>query len=151
MIYNILEACGVSDPANRNIIYQQIKDFHALFQDPSNLIQNNHKVQDTIQEYGIYALNIPSRKKAIDTLYLLEDYGLFLVPVGVLEQWLKSFNIKGRKSEWIGEILDKLGQDENDANYVKPKNDDIWFFMDNIAKWLNGNRSEKKDMEQIYC
>ena len=66
-------------------------------------------------------MNIPSRKKAIDTLYLLEDYGLFLVPVGVLEQWLKSFNIKGRKSEWIGEILDKLGQDENDANYVNPK------------------------------
>ena len=64
VIYNILEACGVSDLANRNIIYQQIKDFHALFQDPSNLIQNNHKNSGTIPRVWNICFEYSLKKKS---------------------------------------------------------------------------------------
>jgi hypothetical protein len=76
-------------------------------------------------------------KEALQNLFdKLADYGLFVVPNGELESWLKSLQAKGHGPSWLVEVFEKMGEDPNTSEYVKPSEGDVWEFLENISKWF---------------
>ena len=74
----------------------------------------------------------------------LVTYGVFLVPVGELEQWgLAGASKKGR--EWVEAAFEAMGSDPTDGGYFTPPDDvssdagapagDIWSFVAQIKGW----------------
>jgi len=85
---------------------------------------------------GINLLD-PSDKEAAESLFSkLGKYGLFTVSNGELESWLPELNATGHGPNWLVEIFEKMGEDPEDENYLKPTNSDVWKFIENIGKWL---------------
>lgn len=71
----------------------------------------------------------------------MAEYGVFIVPVGELEDWLAPLGCKPPKDEkskgkWLREALDRLGQDPQSEAYVRPDKGDIWDFMRAINAWI---------------
>jgi hypothetical protein len=67
----------------------------------------------------------------------VKKYGIFVVPVGTVERWLRDLNVEVRNEKWISKILDKM-EEEN----VKPIDNDVWKFMEEINEWImDTNRS----------
>lgn len=64
----------------------------------------------------------------------LEEYGIFLVPVGELERWDTSLDVK--KSRWLEKKFEAMGRDPEAPDYVTPTNEGEWAFMDKIAAWI---------------
>ncbi|VVH62873.1 hypothetical protein BSPWISOX_2933 [uncultured Gammaproteobacteria bacterium] len=85
---------------------------------------------------GVNILN-NTDKEALQNLFdKLADYGLFVVPNGELESWLKSLQASGHGPDWLVEVFEKMGEDPNTSEYVKPSEGDVWEFLENISKWL---------------
>lgn len=71
----------------------------------------------------------------------MAEYGVFIVPVGELEDWLGPLGCKPPKDEkgkgkWLREAIEKLGQDPQAEAYVKPVKGDIWDFMREVNSWI---------------
>jgi hypothetical protein len=76
-------------------------------------------------------------KEACKNLFdQLAQYGLFVVEGGELESWLKSLQASGHGPPWLVDIFEKMGEDPESTNYVKPTNGDVWKFLSNIKGWL---------------
>jgi ABC-type arginine transport system ATPase subunit len=86
---------------------------------------------------GISALQGEGRAGADSLLSELASYGVFLVPKGVLENWLAGLGVMGHRSEWLVGVFSKLGSDETSNSFVKAGSDDVWEFVDRIAMWAN--------------
>jgi len=92
--------------------------------------------KDMKREGGIKILN-EEDKEALSNLFLkLSEYGLFVVPNGELESWLKRLNARGHGPNWLVEIFEKIGEDPNSEEYVKPEEGDVWGFIEEISKWF---------------
>lgn len=65
----------------------------------------------------------------------LAEHGVFVVPVGTLESWLKHLDIRGESSEWVVNCLEKLGADPSNPSYVHPDKGDVWDFIRRVARW----------------
>lgn len=65
-------------------------------------------------------------------------YGIFLVPVGELEDWFSYLGSKPStdKSKWLRRTLDKLGVDPHSDDYARPTDEDIWDFMRQVNRWI---------------
>jgi predicted ATPase len=77
-------------------------------------------------------------------LYLrtLADYGIFVIPNGEIESWLREFGIGGHATEWLVPMFERLGSDPEAANYVQAGYGDVWDFLQGIRDWLlNPNRA----------
>lgn len=94
------------------------------------------KEQKAYQQGGIDSLSQVDRQAAEKFIKDYAEYGLFIVPKGVLESWLKDLGVEKRKSDWLIAIFERMGSDPNDPAYVKPARDDVWLFMENIKKWF---------------
>lgn len=70
----------------------------------------------------------------------LADYGLFVVPNGELESWLTQLNASGHGPNWLVEVFEKMGEDPNSHDYLKPSNDDVWGFIEKISTWFLNSR-----------
>jgi hypothetical protein len=73
----------------------------------------------------------------------LAGYGIFLVPVGELENWLSALGLKrsNEKFKWLRQALDRMGIDPEAEGYARPTSDDIWQFVREINRWvLDPNR-----------
>jgi hypothetical protein len=103
--------------------------FSALVTSPSGEVP--------IKSLGITALNRPDRARAEAFLDALAVYGLFLVPVGEVESWLRSLGVGGHASAWLTKLLSQIGQFESDSNYLKPGLDNVWRFLEDIARWVD--------------
>ncbi len=80
----------------------------------------------------------PSDKEAAENLFSkLGEYGLFTVPNGELESWLLELNVTGHGPNWLVEMFEKMGEDPESADYLKPTNSDVWDFIEDIGKWLS--------------
>jgi hypothetical protein len=68
----------------------------------------------------------------------MADYGVFLVPVGELEDWLSTLGLKRstEKLKWLHQALDRLGIDPEAEGYARPAKDDIWQFVREINRWI---------------
>lgn len=136
-IINLLSACDCLD---HNIVYSQIATVRELWKDSKNLV----KPYMNIKEDGIYALRPTKRKIAEGLLKNLNNYGLFPVPVGELEGWLKDLGIQKKKTEWLIEIFESMGNDETQNKYVRPGKGDVWRFIDQICAWIKNFQPESR-------
>ncbi len=66
----------------------------------------------------------------------LDKYGIFAVRNGEVENWLENLNVPGDKTKWTIAMLNRLGSDPADANYIMPGDNDVWAFMRSIAIWV---------------
>ncbi|MED4057448.1 AAA family ATPase [Niallia taxi] len=93
----------------------------------------NMKRQD-----GIFAPGLPLEIfEAAEYLFnQLNEYGLFVVRKGELESWLKHLNVYGHSPKWLIDVFEKMGENPDSDEYLKPSDDDVWNFIETIGKWL---------------
>lgn len=97
--------------------------------------------KDMKADGGVNILPSTDKQAAEQLLQTLAEYGVFVVPYGELEQWLTALCIPGKKTEWTVAMLERLGSDPTDSNYVQPSAGDVWDFMSNVVSWVrNGAR-----------
>jgi ABC-type cobalamin/Fe3+-siderophores transport system ATPase subunit len=89
--------------------------------------------------------NIPAdeRDAAQSLISNLADYGVFLVPVGEVEDWLGSLGVpRTPKDRWLVEIFERMGEDPTAPEYVHPDTGDVWNYIRMVARWI-GNPHRK--------
>ena len=79
----------------------------------------------------------PEREAAEQLLKQLEEYGIFVVPTGELESWLKPLGASGHGPGWLVDAFQRMGEDPGSPTYVVPKDDDVWRFMATVKEWLS--------------
>ena len=84
---------------------------------------------------SIYSLPPGVKEAAEDLLQQLSEYGLFVVPNGELESWLQQLEVSGHGPEWLVKIFEKMGENPDMPDYIKPEDGDVWDFMGGIKKW----------------
>jgi methionyl-tRNA synthetase len=62
----------------------------------------------------------------------LKQYGMFIVPVGELEDWFANKTIQDATGIWLVDVLQHM---EN-AQF-KPGNDEIWKFVRLVNEWIS--------------
>ena len=88
------------------------------------------------REGGIGILAGADRTSAEDLLEQLRSYGVFVVPGGELESWVKSLGASGHGPTWLIDVFERMGEDPVDPSYLRPTDDDVWAFMRDIRAWL---------------
>lgn len=97
--------------------------------------------RDMKRDGGITILDRKDQEAATSLLTQLSDYGIFVVPGGELESWLKYLNCSGHGPSWLINIFEKMGEDPDKVDYLKPSSDDVWSFLSQLKVWLsNPNR-----------
>jgi hypothetical protein len=93
--------------------------------------------KDMKRDGGIAILSGQERESAANLLEKLAEYGLFVVPGGELECWLKPLGAIKHGPPWLIDIFEKMGEDPEDPSYVKPTEGDVWAFLGLAKKWLS--------------
>jgi hypothetical protein len=96
--------------------------------------------RDMKRDGGVAILAGPDEEAARNLLGQLSEYGIFVVAGGELESWLKPIGANGHGPPWLISIFEKMGEDPDHADFVKPSSDDIWKFLSQVKAWLG--RSE---------
>lgn len=92
--------------------------------------------KDMKRDGGIAILDVSDREAAENLLRQLADYGVFVVPGGELESWLKHLGATGHGPSWLVNVFERMGEDPESADYVKPTTADVWQFMSVMKAWL---------------
>lgn len=85
---------------------------------------------------GIKILDTNNKEALTNLFSKLAEYGLFVVPNGELESWLPHLNATGHGPSWLVKIFELMGEDPNSETYIKPENNDVWSFIENISQWF---------------
>ncbi len=85
---------------------------------------------------GLSILPVIDREAAENLLGQLADYGIFIVPGGELESWMKHLAVSGHGPTWLINLFERMGEDSLAADFVKPTNDDVWKFVSQAKAWL---------------
>lgn len=92
-------------------------------------------------EGGIDLLSGDDKEACSNFLDQLKEYGAFIIKKGELESWLKNLRGSGHGLKWLIDIFSKMGENPDSADFIKPKNDDVWNFVGEIKSWIeNVNR-----------
>lgn len=92
---------------------------------------------DMKRDGGISALPDDEREAAENLLNQLAEYGLFVVANGELEYWLKHLGATGHGPKWLVEIFEKMGENPEHPDYIKPEIGDVWAFIERIKNWTS--------------
>ncbi|EXE76230.1 hypothetical protein [Acinetobacter sp. 1578804] len=92
--------------------------------------------QNMKRDGGINILTGSDREALSNLFEKLAEYGLFVVPYGELESWLKELNISGHGPNWLIGIFEAMGEDPSSHSYIKPKEEDVWAFITSIRNWF---------------
>jgi len=92
--------------------------------------------KDMKRDGGLQILQPADRQAAEDLLAQLRLYGIFVVPGGELESWMKKLGATGHGPSWLIDMFQKMGEDPANPAYVRPSSDDVWAFLGEIRKWL---------------
>lgn len=92
--------------------------------------------QDMKRDGGTSILHGTDREAAENLLRQLAEYGIFVVPRGELESWLRQLGATGHGPQWLIDIFERMGEDPNVIGYVEPSVGDIWEFIAGIKAWL---------------
>ncbi len=84
-------------------------------------------------------MSTPDKGRAEAFLAELEKYGLFLVRSGELESWLPSVGAQGHGPEWLVDLFSRIGQSEDDSDYLHPETGDVWQFLDAVSNWAQNS------------
>jgi len=85
---------------------------------------------------GVAILPQPDQEAALNLLSQLAEYGIFVVPGGELESWLKPLAAPGHGPSWLIGVFEKMGEDPGAHDFQKPSDDDVWAFMRTMKAWL---------------
>lgn len=92
--------------------------------------------KDMKRDGGLAILSGTNQLAAVDLLSQLSQYGIFVIPGGELESWMKDLGASGHGPSWLIDIFERMGEDPSDANYIRPNTDDVWSFVGCIRSWL---------------
>jgi hypothetical protein len=92
--------------------------------------------RDRLKLSGVNSLSAQDRARAQRFLDRLADYGLLLVPVGEMESWFREMGIPGHGSHWLVRFFSRIGRTPFDSDYLAPRADGVWDFIDRISRWI---------------
>jgi hypothetical protein len=92
--------------------------------------------KDMKRDGGISILEGTEKESAESLLATLAEHGLFVVPGGELESWLKNLGVTGHGPNWLIAAFEAMGEDATSSSYVMPTESDVWRFMAGLRKWL---------------
>jgi len=92
--------------------------------------------KDMKRDGGVAILQQSEQEAALNLLGQLAEYGIFVVPGGELESWLKQLGASGHGPSWLISIFEKMGEDPDTPGFLKPSTDDVWAFIQNMKSWL---------------
>jgi energy-coupling factor transporter ATP-binding protein EcfA2 len=92
---------------------------------------------DMKRDGGVDILPPSDREAAINLIEQLNDYGVFVVPFGELESWLKPLDVSGHGPAWLVKMFEAMGSDPESPDYVRPEEGDVWMFIHSIRTWLH--------------
>ena len=92
--------------------------------------------RDMKRDGGLAILGPAEKQAAEDLLNQLRQYGIFVVPGGELESWLKSLGATKHGPAWLIDIFERMGEDPGSANFTRPNDDDVWVFLRDVRNWL---------------
>ena len=92
--------------------------------------------KDMKREGGLAILSNAEKQSAEDLLTQLRQYGIFVIPGGELESWMKSLGASGHGPAWLIDVFERMGEDPSNPNYVRPDTGDVWAFLRDIRSWL---------------
>lgn len=92
--------------------------------------------RDMKRDGGIAILQQSEQEAALNLLGQLGEYGILVVPGGELESWLKPLGASGHGPSWLISVFEKMGEDPDAPNFLKPTSDDVWAFMQKVKVWL---------------
>lgn len=84
---------------------------------------------------GIRLLDSSDQQAANSYFGQLEEFGVFVVRNGEVENWLPDLGVPAaHKKEWLYEIFVRMGEDP--ATYIEPGEGDVWDFIGRIKQWI---------------
>lgn len=92
--------------------------------------------RDMKREGGVKILSEAEREAALNLLKLLGEYGVCVVPGGELESWLPELGATGHGPSWLISVFEKMGEDTEGNNYLRPSENDVWEFIHGVKAWL---------------
>jgi putative AbiEii toxin of type IV toxin-antitoxin system len=92
--------------------------------------------QDMKRDGGIAILGEADQEAARSLLQQLAGYGIFVVPHGELEAWLKTLGASGHGPTWLIDVFQRMGEDPDAPTFVKPGSGDVWEFLSTLKNWL---------------
>lgn len=98
--------------------------------------------RDMKREGGINLLSNSDKEAASNLLSRLSEYGLFVIEGGELESWLPQLQASGHGPNWLIQTFEKMGDDPDSDNYLKPSNEDVWAFIGMVKNWLVNPRKK---------
>lgn len=96
--------------------------------------------KDMKRDGGIDVLQ-PGEQEACRNFFgNLAEYGVFIVPSGEVESWLRNVKVDRGKSTWLSTIFEAMGEDTSSPAYVRPAAGDVWEFIGSVANWVRNVR-----------
>ena len=92
--------------------------------------------RDMKREGGVGILPQAEREAALNLLKQLGEYGICVVPGGELESWLPGLGATGHGPSWLISVFEKMGEDTEADNYLRPSANDVWGFIYGVKAWL---------------
>ncbi|HEY4722363.1 MAG TPA: AAA family ATPase [Anaerolineae bacterium] len=92
--------------------------------------------KDMKRDGGIEILADADKEAARNLFKQLGEYGLFVVESGELESWLKPLGATGHGPSWLIDVFEKMGEDPDNNQFVRPAVGDVWRFVEQVGSWL---------------
>lgn len=92
--------------------------------------------RDMKRDGGVAILDPSEREAALNLLAQLGEYGIFVVPGGELESWLQHLGGSDHGPSWLISVFEKMGEDPDAPDYLKPTSNDVWTFIKMMTAWL---------------
>jgi len=92
--------------------------------------------KDMKRDGGVELLSDSDREACSNFFAKLAEYGIFVVPKGEIESWLKTLSVSRNKATWLTTIFQAMGEDPSAADYIRPSPGDVWDFIGEIRKWV---------------
>jgi len=96
--------------------------------------------KDMKRDGGISLLDKDGQAAFQSLIDQLAEYGVFVVPGGEIESWLKHLGATGHGPQWLLKMFETMGADPAAAEFVKPTNGDVWEFVERVARWVREPR-----------
>lgn len=96
----------------------------------------NASGKDMKRDGGIEILDDGDKEAANNLFDKLAQYGVFAVRGGELESWLLYLHATGHGPKWLIGVFEKMGEDPESIDYLKPSDGDVWSFIGEIKKWF---------------
>ena len=123
---NLLKSAGVPDMLHQSFATTRIAVKQAM----------EASGKDMKRDGGISILEKKDKEAAQNLLDQLESYGIFVVPGGELECWLKQLGATSDGATWLVSIFERMGENPDSPDYLKPAENDVWQFLSHLKEWF---------------